>query len=245
MSSRGEKGEEGHRKREWERERGRGRKQTRGESGSKRVSVKEGSLTAQKKHSANSVHSLSQWYSEHGELLSSRKQFSVQRDSTETSRNRGSGVKREEERFFVERWTQILGIRVKESSLQVRDQSSRSRLLFLKLCSQLSGGEGERRHVLLLFSLTHLRFTIVLIFLTRRDSLWQGVHPPSACGVSSELCVYASALWGEVNLWYLSWLNARAVENWTAALWFMAGKVHRLDTNWHKNLKQPCGHDKE
>lgn len=30
--------------------------------------------------------------------LSSRKQFSVQRDSTETSRNRGSGVKREEER---------------------------------------------------------------------------------------------------------------------------------------------------
>lgn len=69
--------------------------------------------------------------------LSSRKQFSVRRDRTETDRNRGSGVKRGEERFFVERWTQILGIRVKERSLQVRDRSFLSRLLFLKLGLQL------------------------------------------------------------------------------------------------------------
>lgn len=70
----------------------------RGESGSKRVSVKEGSLTAQKRRSANSAHSLSQLYSEHGRLvhLSSRKQFPVQRDRTETDRNRGSGLKRGE-----------------------------------------------------------------------------------------------------------------------------------------------------
>jgi len=98
MSSRVEKGEEGQREREREREGGRRRKQTRGESGSKRVSVKEGSLTAQKRRSANSAHSLSQLNSEHGGLvhLSSRKQFSVWRDRTETDRNRGSEVKRGE-----------------------------------------------------------------------------------------------------------------------------------------------------
>ncbi|KAK9958480.1 hypothetical protein ABG768_010596 [Culter alburnus] len=175
MSSRGEKGEEGQREGERERERGRGRgrgrKQTREESGSKRVSVKEGSLTAQKRRSANSTHSLSQLYSEHGRLvhLSSRKQFPVQRERTETDRNRGSGLKRGEV---------LCGEMDSDSGDQSEGELSPGKGSVLSFSSSVSqtwfaasGSAGEHRHVLLLFSLTHLTFIIVLIFLAQRDSL--------------------------------------------------------------------------